>query len=208
MTDPRKPVFDALRVLHGPLSEALVADLGSVLDKHEVKAAGSATPPPAAAASGGLRPSPRAFAIITAFEGYARALPDGRCRAYPDPASGGAPWTIGFGSTGPDVKPGTVWTRAEAEARLEADVIKFAGSVGRLIDGAPTSQAEFDAMVSLSYNVGIGNFSGSTLLRRHKAGDKAGAAAEFHKWNKASGMTLPGLTRRREAEARLYRGQP
>lgn len=205
MTDPRKPVFDAVREMHGPLSEALVADINAVLDKHQVKAADA--PAPTGAAPGGLRPSPRAFATIMAFEGYARSLPDGRCRAYPDPASGGAPWTIGFGATGPDVRPGTIWTRAEAEARLKADVARFAAGVARLIDAAPTTQGEFDAMTSLAFNIGLGNFGGSTLLRRHRAGDKVAAAAEFAKWNKASGRVMSGLTRRREAEARLYRGQ-
>ncbi len=157
---------------------------------------------------GGYRVSPAAFAIIKEFEGYARALPDGRCQAYPDPGSGGDPWTIGFGSTGPGIAKGVIWPRRQAEERLEADVIKFAAGVAkRLEGGAATSQGEFDAMVSLAYNVGLGNFESSTLLRKHKAGDKAGAAAEFAKWNKASGRVMAGLTRRREAEARLYRGQ-
>lgn len=161
------------------------------------------------AAAGAISPSPSAFAIIKEFEGYAKALPDGGCRAYPDPASGGDPWTIGFGSTGPDVKPGTVWTRAQAEARLERDVTKFAAEVARLVSGAnaaKTEQREFDAMVSLAYNIGLANFGSSTLLKKHRAGDKAGAAEQFVRWNKAAGRVMAGLTRRREAEAKLYRG--
>lgn len=155
---------------------------------------------------GGIKPSQAAFDLIKEFEGYATALSDGGCKAYPDPASGGDPWTIGFGSTGPDVRPGIVWTRQQAEDRLKADVTSFAAGVARLIGSTPTLQREFDAMVSLAYNIGLGNFGNSTLLRKHKAGDKTGAAAEFGKWRMAAGKVMKGLIRRRAAEAKLYRG--
>lgn len=162
--------------------------------------AGGNVPP-----AGALRPSVGAFSIIKEFEGYARALPDGGCKAYPDPGSGGDPWTIGFGSTGPDVKPGTVWTRQQAEARLEADVIRFAAKVAGLIDaGSPTTQNQFDAMVSLAYNVGEGNFAKSSVLREHRAGHYSLAQGHFADWNKAAGHVMAGLTRRRAAEAALY----
>ena len=59
-------------------------------------------------------------------------------------------------------------------------------------------------MVSFAYNVGVGNLSASTLLKKHKAGDFKGAAAEFARWNKAAGKVMTGLTRRRAAEAALY----
>ena len=62
-------------------------------------------------------------------------------------------------------------------------------------------------MVSLAYNIGMGNFSASTLLRKHKAGDHAGAAAQFAVWNKANKKVMAGLTRRRAAEAALYSSQ-
>jgi len=58
--------------------------------------------------------------------------------------------------------------------------------------------------VSFAYNVGVGNLQSSTLLKKHKAGDYRGAVAEFAKWNKAAGKVLPGLTKRRAAEAALY----
>jgi lysozyme len=61
-------------------------------------------------------------------------------------------------------------------------------------------------MVSLAYNVGIGNLKESTLLRLHKEGDYTGAAGQFARWNKAAGKAMAGLTRRREAEAKMYRG--
>lgn len=153
-----------------------------------------------------LRPSDAAISIIKEFEGYARELPNGDCVAYPDPASGGDPWTIGFGSTGREIKPGTRWTREQAEARLKSDVEHFATQIDRLLGDAQTEQHEFDAMVSFSYNVGLSNFEKSTLLRRHLRGDKTGAANEFSRWNKAAGRVMKGLVRRRAAEAELYRG--
>jgi lysozyme len=132
---------------------------------------------------------------------------DGTLRAYPDPGTGGEPWTIGWGSTGPDIHQGTVWAQAEADRRLSEDVAAFGVKVAALIGEAATSQNEFDALVSFAYNVGRGNLAASTLLKKHKAGDKAGAAAEFGKWINAGGKPLEGLRRRRAAEADLYRGK-
>ena len=151
-----------------------------------------------------MTPSSNCFALIQQFEGCARKQPDGSMAAYPDPGTGGDPWTIGWGSTGSDIKPGTIWTQAQCDARFDDDVTKFAGQVSNTIGTAATNQNQFDAMVSFSYNVGIGNFSSSTLLKKHKAGDYPGAQAEFAKWNKAAGCVLAGLTRRRAAEAALY----
>lgn len=154
-----------------------------------------------------MTPSLACFDIIKRFEGYALAQANGDCKAYPDPGSGGDPWTIGYGSTGHGIVKGTVWTRQEAETRLEADVIRFAAGVASAVTGAPsTAQSEFDAMVSLAYNIGIGNFQKSTVLRKHKAGDKVGAATAFAAWDKASGHKMAGLVRRRAAEAALYKG--
>jgi len=81
---------------------------------------------------------------------------------------------------------------------------RLAAKVEAALGGAATTQAQFDAMVSFAYNVGVANLQSSTLLKKHKAGDHAGAAAEFAKWNKAAGRVMPGLTRRRAAEAALY----
>lgn len=152
---------------------------------------------------------PKAIALIQEYEGYAKALPDGRVQAYPDPGTGGAPWTIGYGSTtdenGRPVKHGDIWTKERAQARFLAHVNEFAEAVSKLLGNAPTDAAQFGAMVSLAYNIGMGNFGSSTLLRKHKAGDYKGAAAEFTRWNKAAGRVMPGLTRRRNAEAALYR---
>lgn len=154
-----------------------------------------------------MTPSPACTALVRQFEGCAKKRPDGRYDAYPDPGSGGDPWTIGWGSTGADVKPGVVWTQQQCDARLAADLARFGDQVTRMMVGAPTTQGEFDALTSFAYNLGAGNLRTSTLLKLHRAGDKAGAALEFAKWNHAGGRVLSGLTLRRAAEAAMYRGQ-
>lgn len=151
-----------------------------------------------------MTPSPACTALVQRFEGCARRQPDGRVLAYPDPASGGAPWTIGWGSTGADVRPGTVWTQAACDARLAQDLAVFGAQVTAALDGAPTTQPQFDALVAFAYNCGIARLRASTLLRLHKAGDHPAAARAFAAWNKAGGKPLAGLTRRRAAEAALY----
>ncbi|MES2698165.1 MAG: lysozyme, partial [Pseudomonadota bacterium] len=126
---------------------------------------------------------------------------------YPDPGTGGDPWTIGWGATGPDgaggrIGPGTVWTGAQCDARLEADLARFAAEVTRALGLAATNQAQFDALVSFHYNTGA--IARASLTRKHCAGDYAGAAREFARWVRAGGKVLPGLVRRRTAEATLY----
>ena len=187
----RKPVFDAFRTfMGGKLTQAEADAMDALLDRFR----------PRDAQSEWLA---LAVPLIAEFEGF-------RERAYPDPGTGGKPWTIGFGSTrdehGQPIKPGTVWTRARAEARFRRDVQEFAEHVDRIIDGAPTTPNQKAAMVSLAYNVGPANLATSTLLRLHKVGDYAGAANEFARWKFAAGKVLPGLVRRRAAEAKLYRG--
>lgn len=151
-----------------------------------------------------MNPSQACNSLIKQFEGCAKKRPDGSFEAYPDPGTGGDPWTIGWGSTGSDIKKGVVWSQQQCDDRFASHLNEFAAGVSKAIGNAPTTQAQFDAMVSFAYNVGLGNLASSTLLKKHKAGDHAGAAAEFAKWNKAAGKVLPGLTRRRAAEAGLY----
>lgn len=147
---------------------------------------------------------PEGIALIKRFEGCARRRADGSYEAYPDPGTGGAPWTIGWGATGKGIGPGTVWSQADCDARLERDLARFAREVARAIGDAPTSQAQFDALTSFHYNTGA--IARATLTRLHKAGDFVGVAEEFGKWVHAGGRRLSGLVRRRAAEAALYRG--
>ncbi len=150
-----------------------------------------------------------AVPLIEEFEGYAKKLPDGGCQAYPDPATGGKPWTIGIGSTtnesGQPIAPGTIWTRDRAVARFKAHLAEFGEGVDKLLAGKPATAPQKAALTSLAYNIGLGALGGSTVLKRHLAGDYAGAADAFAMWNKAAGKVMAGLTRRRAAEATLYR---
>ncbi|MEA3053524.1 MAG: lysozyme [Sphingomonadales bacterium] len=210
---PRAAIFGAVRpwLGKGGLTPARIREMNRVLDLAGVPDDRDDRPAPApqagpfpAAVSPGLRPSLRCVEIVQKFEGCARERRDGRFEAYPDPASGGDPWTIGWGSTGPDVRPGTIWDQKQCDDRFVAHLGEFAGKVAKLLGDAPTTQSQFDALVSFAYNLGPGNLASSTLLRRHKAGDFAAAAAEFAKWNKANKKVMAGLTRRRSAEAALY----
>jgi len=151
-----------------------------------------------------MKPGPDCIKLVQEFEGCAKRRPDGGFEAYPDPGSGGDPWTIGWGSTGPDIKKGVVWTQKQCDDRFTEHLGEFAEKVSKILGDTPTTQHQFDALVSFAYNLGPGNLSSSTLLKKHKARDFAGAAAEFAKWNKAAGKVMAGLTRRRLAEAALY----
>ncbi|MCR9180789.1 MAG: lysozyme [Erythrobacteraceae bacterium] len=152
--------------------------------------------------------SARGIALIKRFEGCARLRRDGMIEAYPDPGTGADPWTIGWGATGRDhvnggrIAPGTVWTQAQCDARLADDLVRYAADVVRAIGDAPTSQAQFDALVSFHYNTGA--IARATLTAKHRAGDRDGAGREFARWNRAGGRVLRGLINRRAAEAQMY----
>lgn len=144
-----------------------------------------------------MKLSQKGIELIKQFEGYSS-------KAYPDPATGGAPWTIGYGTT-KGVKPGMVITAQQAEKMLRDDVAKFESGVSSLVT-APTTQGQFDAMVSLAYNIGLGNFGKSTLLKKHNARCYTCAADQFRVWNRANGKVMNGLTKRRSAEREVYMG--
>lgn len=141
-----------------------------------------------------------ATALIKQFEGC-------RLTAYPDPGSGGAPYTIGWGATGPGIGPGVVWTQATADARLTQDVARFAKGVRDLVK-VEANQNQLGALISFAYNVGLANLKGSTLLRKLNAGDYEGAKGQFARWNRAAGKVMRGLTRRRAAEAAKFGERP
>jgi lysozyme len=135
-------------------------------------------------------------ALIKEFEGCV-------LHAYPDPGTGGAPWTIGYGHTGPDVRPGLTWTQVQADAALQHDLTKFELGVNALITRNLTSN-QFSALVSFAYNVGIGALKDSTLLRDVNAGNFDAAKYQFGEWVNGANGPLPGLVRRRAAEAELF----
>lgn len=126
-----------------------------------------------------------------------------KLKAYPDPGSkDGHPWTIGWGATGEGIGPGVVWTQEQADARFALDAARFAAGVAKAIGSAPTTQNQFDALVSFHYNTG--RIHSATLTKKHIAGDYAGAQAEFGKWIYNDGKVMRGLVNRRAEEAALY----
>ena len=97
-----------------------------------------------------------------------------------------------------------VFANDEIDTLLEQDLQRFENGVSRLCPASDDSQPQFDALVSFSFNVGLGNLQSSTLRMKYNRGDTQGAANEFLKWNKSSGKVLQGLVRRREAERVLF----
>lgn len=139
-----------------------------------------------------MKTSPKGIALIKEFEGL-------RLKAYQCP---GGVWTIGYGHTA-GVKPGIVISEAQAEEYLKADLIAFERYLNGL--GLALDQNQFDALVSFIYNVGTGNFSNSTLLRKVRANPQDNSIMdEFLRWVYSKGRVLPGLQRRRLAEMKLY----
>jgi lysozyme len=131
--------------------------------------------------------------FIVGFEGV-------RLKAYQDSVG---VWTIGVGSTYPTVQPGQVITQQEAMDRFDRDISKFETGVTNLVK-VQLEQCQFDALVSFAFNVGLGNLAKSTLLKKVNAGQFNQVPSEFLKWDKAGGRSLPGLTRRRHAEAAMF----
>ena len=135
------------------------------------------------------------LALTRSFEGL-------RLAAYQDSAG---VWTIGYGHTGPEVHRGQCIGEIEAEALLRADLAVAVECVRRAVQVA-LAQHQFDALVDFCFNVGRGSFLGSSLLRYVNQGEFDSAAVQFGLWVHAGGKVLPGLVRRRAAEAALFSG--
>jgi lysozyme len=185
-----KPIFDAIR-----------ARKGAALSQADVDAVNGVMYP---RATGAWHLSPTGAALIHEYE-------DLKLVAYKDPGSrNGLPITNGWGTTvdedGGPIKLGAVWTREKADRLWLRDQKQKEEAVSKLVEGYATTQAQFDALVSFAYNAGEGadGLAGSTLLRKHRAGDFAGAKAEFGRWIYNDGKVMAGLIRRRAAEAALY----
>ncbi|MBC8947185.1 lysozyme [Xenorhabdus indica] len=125
-----------------------------------------------------------------------------KLKAYPDPATGGIPWTIGYGHT-KGVKKGDVITEQQAEAFLHNDLQPIYTTLKQWVK-VPLNQGQFDALCLFIFNCGSGNFLGSTLLKKLNQGDYAGTAAEFPRWNKAAGKVMRGLDNRRTSERQMF----
>ena len=146
-----------------------------------------------------MKTSSDGFAVLKHYEGC-------ELEAYPDPATGGEPITIGFGCTGPDIRLGMKITQDDANLRLFQKLASEFEPGVMVILRAPILQGQFDACVVIAYNIGLTNFRSSTLVRRFNAGDMQGAADQFLRWDKAAGKSMKGLRRRRAAERALFMG--
>lgn len=143
-----------------------------------------------------MKTSQSGIELIKKFEGC-------RLAAYKCPAG---VWTIGYGHTS-GVKAGQKITQQQAETYLKNDLQVFEKGVEKVVK-VSLNQNQFDALVSFSYNCGLGALRTSTLLKKLNAGDYKGASKEFPRWNKSNGRVLTGLTRRRSAEKALFDKTP
>ena len=193
-----KALFDVIRDIKG-----------EGLTQAEVDAVNRALLGDLAAAHKGFTLGPKGRALIESFESY-------RATTYPDPGPTGLPVTGGWGTTrdenGKPFRLGVTYDEAYWQRLKARDLAQFETGVNLLIGSAPTTQNQFDALVSFAYNAGLDidnddvaeGLGDSTLLRHHRAGNFQGAQRAFAAWNKAKGKVLNGLTRRRAAEAMLY----
>lgn len=131
--------------------------------------------------------------LITQHEGL-------RLQSYQD---AGGVWTIGYGHTGADVAPNQTITNLQALQYLQADLKSTEAALDTLIT-APVNANQYAALVSLAYNIGIGNFAKSTLLKKLNQGNYSAAAQEFLKWDHVDGQVLLGLRTRRLAEQAIF----
>jgi lysozyme len=149
-----------------------------------------------------MKTSKAGIDLITRFEGL-------ELKAYPDPGTRGDPWTIGVGHTSvaglPLVKKGMTITRAEAITILARDLGVFERGVAAVVKVALTD-AQFSALVSFAFNVGLGNLRKSGVLKAVNAKRFDDVPQRLAQWNKAAGRVLAGLVKRRAAEGQLFAG--
>ena len=201
----RKPIFDTFRrILARGFTKREVRMIDEAIDR-ALQETGEQLAKESGAAPEWIE---LAAPLVEQWEGMARLIPGDKVTAYPDPATGDKPWTIGIGSTtdedGYPIGPGTVWTVERARKRFRAHLEEFGREVDSLLGDAPTTAAQKAALTSLAYNIGSHALGRSTLLRRHKEGNYKAASYEFTRWRRAGGRVLKGLVRRRDEERKLY----
>jgi len=133
---------------------------------------------------------------IRKFEGFS-------LKSYPDPVTKADPWTIAWGLTGSWVKPGLVIDQETAVTRFMERITCTHEQIIHLLS-VNINKNQHIAILSLTWNIGIGNFKSSTLLKKINSNNITAAADEFLKWNKAGGKIIPGLTKRRTEERKLF----
>lgn len=143
---------------------------------------------------------PVAIDLCKEFEGLHRVVAPGKLAPYICPAG---VWTIGYGATGPGIRPGVLWTVEQAEARLISDLAGFTRESLRLCPVLAMYPDKLGAVVSFAFNLGSTRLAASTLRRRINEEDWPGAAEQLMRWVWGGGKRLPGLVRRRAAEAKV-----
>lgn len=133
------------------------------------------------------------FALTKNFEGCVLT-------AYADQ---GGVWTIGYGHTGPGVHAGLTITQEQADIFLQSDISGSVTCVNKIVT-ANINQNQFDALVDFVFNLGCASLTVSQLLRDVNSGNFSDAAAQFLRWDHVKGVVIPGLLRRRQAEATLF----
>lgn len=141
-----------------------------------------------------MKTSQKGINLITEFEGC-------RTTAYRDI---GGVLTIGYGHTGPEVKQGMVWTKEHCIQQLRADLGSRETILSHILDGIATTQSQFDALISLGYNIGMGALHSSDAFKYHCRGQYERAGNAFLNWSHVDGRVVEGLMRRRKAERALY----
>ena len=187
-----KDIFDYLRKLSGGIltqAQVVATDKLLSIDFDAVKKMLGVPELMAVSAKG--------IDLICSFEGL-------RLTAYDD---GVGVWTIGFGTikypNGVRVKRGDTCTLEQAKSYMKYDLIEFEHTVNSLVK-VPLNQNQFDALVSLTYNIGSGAFKSSTLLKKLNLSDYKGAADQFDVWVNAGGKRMQGLANRRAKEKSLF----
>lgn len=133
------------------------------------------------------------YKLIKRFEGC-------RLKAYLCPAG---VWTIGWGSTGPGIVKGVVWTQAQCDTRLEEDALVYATGAANLSPVLYFDDLKLCAIADFCYNLGVSRYKISTLRKRVNEGDWDAVSVELMKWVRGGGRVLPGLVSRRKAEIEL-----
>lgn len=148
-----------------------------------------------------MRVSPVGQAIIKHYESV-------RLRAYPDPATGAAPWTIGYGHIR-NVRPGDTCSQAQADAWLVQDLMSVEFTLNKLITW-PITQGQFDALAGLMFNIGAGAFRPDAVVGDFddfiKSGNMAEIRSRIAQFRMANGKVMYGLQKRRRAEQALWDG--
>jgi lysozyme len=140
-----------------------------------------------------MLPSQKCVDLVKLYEGC-------KLKAYKDQ---GGVWTVGYGATGYGINKDTVWTQEQADYQLLTRLNAFASQVSSAV-GLRVNQNQFDAMVSLCYNIGPAAFRGSTLVKLVNDRDYEAAGKQFLKWDRVGGVYSAGLEARRMAEMALF----